>query len=343
MAWWSSLSGLDLWTASMILATAVGYGGVLLAAGSVLLRYAMPELVLTPGGSGSGVGVGGYSRGYGLTVTLTSLVAITALALQWPLQAGYLGGGNLESALDPILLGIVFQGPMGERLILAVIGLLLLQAVLLDTGRDTGKDTGRETGEETGEDTGESGSKRRFIACATSLAGVVLVLLAFTRMGHTMDEPRWLLGGLLFLHLLTAAFWVGALAPLYRLVGKAAAGSDTDLRGQAARALERFGRMAVVMVGVLVAAGVTLAWWLVGGLWPLLTTAYGQILLAKVGMVALLLLLAALNKWRLVPAFEHGQGLAGRSLRRSILLEGALVAMILLTTALLTTTASPSG
>ncbi|WP_019627456.1 CopD family protein [Thioalkalivibrio sp. AKL10] len=301
MAWMSALAGVEAWTVAMILVTAGLYLGALLATGAVLFRLAFPDLpdpdrrVLARMGA------------------VAAWVAIALAMLQWPLQAGYLGGGNVASAMDPMLLRMVFEGAQGTRLILAVTGLLLVQAILLDARRLPG------------------------VGYGLSLAGVLLVMFAFVQVGHTVDEPRVLLAGLLIVHLLAAAFWVASLAPLYRLAGHPPEGAD------AARILARFGQVAMVGVGLLVLAGVVLAWWLLGGITPLLTTGYGQFLIGKVLIVALLLLLAAANKWRLVPAFERGEAGAPRRLRRSIALEGALVALILLLTAVLTTVSSPAN
>ena len=97
----------------------------------------------------------------------------------------------------------------------------------------------------------------------------------------------------------------------------------------------------MVVVGLLVAAGITLAAWLTGGPLSLLTTDYGQLLAAKIMIVAILLLLAAANKWRWVPAFARGEIEAPRQLQRSITMEILLVMVVLLVTAILTTTTSP--
>ncbi|WP_018881395.1 CopD family protein [Thioalkalivibrio sp. ALE30] len=301
MAWLSALSDVDAWTVAMMLVAAGFYAGSLLAAGAVLFRLAFPDLPDPDRRAASRMGA------------VAAWVAIVLALVQWPLQAGFLGGGNGAAAFDPMLLGMVFEGAQGTRLVLAVSGLLLVQAILLDARRLPG------------------------LGYGLSLAGVLLVMLAFVQVGHTVDEPRVLLGGLLVLHLLTAAFWIGSLWPLYRLAGHPPAGRD------AARILARFGQVAVFGVGLLVLAGVVLAALLLGGVTPLLTTGYGQFLIGKVLIVGLLLLLAAANKWRLVPAFERGEPGAPGRLRRSIALEGGLVGSILLLTAVLTTVSSPAG
>ena len=301
MAWLSALAGVDAWMVAMILAAAGFHAGALLAAGAVLFRLAFPDLPDPARRAASHTGA------------IAARVAIALVLVQWPLQAGYLGGGNVSAAFDPAMLGMVFAGAQGTRLVLAVGGLLLVQAILLDARRLPG------------------------VGYGLSLGGVLLVMLAFVQVGHTVGEPRVLLGGLLILHLLAAAFWIGSLWPLYRLAGQSAADPA------AARILERFGRIALFVVGLLVLAGAVLAVLLAGGVTPLFTTAWGQFLLAKVLLVALLLLLAAVNKWRLVPAFSRGDTTARRRLRRSIAVEGMLVAAVLGMTAILTGITSPNG
>tara|TARA_R110001606_G_scaffold361258_1_gene514342 strand:- start:952 stop:1695 length:744 start_codon:yes stop_codon:yes gene_type:complete len=244
---------------------------------------------------------------------LAAWTGVILILFQWPLEAGYLGGGNIAAATNPMLLGIVFDGASGGRLILAVAGLLLVQAIQLNN---------------------VTLSKT---ANSLSLVGVLLVMLAFVQVGHTVNTPRLILAGLLIVHLMAAAFWVASLWPLFHLVGR---GHNQD---NTARILTRFGKLAIGGVGLLVLAGVTLATLLTDGLTPLFTTPYGQFLIGKVLIVGVLLIFAAANKWRLVPAFESGDATAPRRLQRSIALEMVLVAVILLITAVLTRVSSPNG
>lgn len=301
MAWWSALNGLEFWTVAMILAAAGFYLSALIATGAVLFRLAFPQLPDSE------------RRNVARMSTFAAWMGIVLVLLQWPLQAGYLGGGNLDAATDSMLLSIVFKDAPGTRLILAVTGLLLVQAIQFNP-------------------------LPLFKAnSSVSLAGVLLVMLAFVQVGHTVNTPRILLVGLLMLHLLAAAFWIASLWPLYRLVGRPQDRCNTT------HILTRFGQLAMGVVGVLILAGATLATLLAGGLTPLFTTAHGQFLIGKVLIVAVLLLFAGANKWRLVPAFERGDAAAPHRLRCSIALEMVLVMVILLITAVLTTVTSPNG
>ena len=207
-----------------------------------------------------------------------------------------------EATTDPTMLGFVWQSPLGTAAIWRGAGEAAILAILLP-------------------------GAGRWIA----LGGTLAVAVSYTQVGHTLSDPRWALAGLLAAHLLAAAIWVGALAPLRR-----AARSPNG-----AELLHRFGVIAAGAVAILAAAGVALAWLLSGSVSALLGTAYGLGLLAKIAVVAGLLGLAALNKWRLVPALRDGRPEASTALRRSIAVEGAAVVLILVLTATITTVTTP--
>jgi copper resistance protein D len=90
-----------------------------------------------------------------------------------------------------------------------------------------------------------------------------------------------------------------------------------------------------------VIAGVVLLWVLIGNLSELWTSSYGCYIILKLGLVACLLALAALNKLRLTRRLLTGDSGALRSLRISIRAEMVLAAMILIVTAALTTLTGP--
>lgn len=285
----------------MIVAAAGVYLSALITIGAVLFRLAFPSLPDDEQQHVARIGI------------ISAWLGIVLVILQWHLQAGYLGGGGIAAATDPMLLGIVYESAQGTRSIILVIGLLLVQAFLFN----------------------QPALPKLTLSLSLSLTGILLVLLAFTQVGHSVNSPRLLLAGLLMLHLLAAAFWVASLWPLYCLAGNRQHHANT------AQILARFGRIAMVAVGLLVTAGITLAALLTGGPLSLVTTDYGQLLVIKLTLVGILLLLAAANKWRWVPAFERGDVNAPRQLQRSIMMEILLVMVILAVTAILTTTTSP--
>lgn len=168
-------------------------------------------------------------------------------------------------------------------------------------------------------------------------AGLALATLAWT--GHgAMDEGAtgWVHLVADILHLLAAGTWVGALLGLTLLVVRPAGRVDVAHLRLTHRALHGFGLVGTVVVGTIVVTGLVNGWLLVGtgNLPRLLTTLYGQLLLAKLALFGTMLGLASLNRFRLTPAFErsvavgdHRAALA--ALRRSLAIETSCAVTIL--------------
>jgi putative copper export protein len=165
--------------------------------------------------------------------------------------------------------------------------------------------------------------------------GGVLVCASYALLGHTtMLVPRPLLAGLLLLHLVLAAFWIGSLPPL--------AWSARREGLAAARLVEDWARIAALAVPVLAAAGLLLAWRILGSVQQLVASWYGWALLAKVALVTVLLGLAAWHRYRLTPPLAAGVPGAGRRLARSVAVEAAVALLVLYAAAELVAT-SPAG
>lgn len=297
----ATAAALEPWTLLLVLASAGLYASTLVAVGTSLFRLALLDQPALDSGSGSR-----------RTITGAAWLGLALVLLQAPLQAGFLAGGTLAGAVDPALLAAVLGSGQGTRLALLLAGLLLLWYGV------------------------HAGSRHLRLGQGSSLLGAALVVTAYTQVGHTVGaEPRWLLAALLALHLSAVAFWVGALLPLYRLVGL------PHVRALTARTLVRFGHVASGVVATLVGAAAALAWLLMGGWpdWP--PGPYAQAIAIKLALLSLLLACAACNRWWLVPAFERAEPGAAMRLRASIALEGLLVLCILLVTALLTSTTPP--
>ena len=139
------------------------------------------------------------------------------------------------------------------------------------------------------------------------IAGLILsstLLMSLAVAGHaSAAEGVTLLVqiGMDALHLLAAGVWLGGLIPLAMFLNwvKGTHGPSTLLIAQQATA--RFSRVGFVSVTVLVLTGLFNAWYLVGGIPPLLGTNYGYLLLAKLGILIPLMGLASKNRWRLKP------------------------------------------
>jgi copper transport protein len=143
-----------------------------------------------------------------------------------------------------------------------------------------------------------------------------------------------------WLHLLAAGAWAGGLVWLLAgLLGRKPlpqAGSP-QLAAPVGRvqAVVRFSRLALPVVTLIALTGVVRALDLAGGWRGLADTGFGRVLDLKLLVFAGALVLATLNRYRLVPALGKPVG-ALRALRRSVTGELALVACVLLAAAVLT-------
>jgi copper resistance protein D len=165
---------------------------------------------------------------------------------------------------------------------------------------------------------------------------VCAVLASFLISGHTVNAPaRWLLAPLLALHVLAAAFWLGALWPLRQLASRMEPALLAAL-------LRDFSRLALRLVPLLGLAGIAMACVLLPGI-AALATPYGFLLCAKALLFSGLLGLAAFNRLRLTPVLAAGSRGALRVLRRCLTIEYALVVLVLCLTAALTGAYSPPG
>ncbi len=158
-------------------------------------------------------------------------------------------------------------------------------------------------------------------------AGAVTVAASFALTGHAASAPpRLLTGPALWLHVLCAAYWFGALLPLLWCLRLPPAEADSLLR--------RFSRAATVAVVSLAVAGGGLAWIQLGGsAEALVGTDYGRRLLTKFALVAAMLALAAINRIVLTARVAAGRPDARWQLRLTIGADLALALGVLAVTA----------
>jgi putative copper resistance protein D len=224
--------------------------------------------------------------------------------------------GDMTSLTDTGMQMTALHSSEGAAFVLRMLGLILIIGALV-CNRSGGLP-------------GYTGERPRAVHYV-GLTGALLATASFTLTGHTsVTQHRIAAGALLTLHLMVAAFWLGALRPLY-----IAASRQTP--EAAGRLIESFSRRATQLVPLILIAGAVLAALLV----PSLATfrqPYGQLLLAKVCLFAVLMALAALNKWRLGGAVSRGQT---RAFRQVVVIEYLLICAVLALTATLTMFYSP--
>ncbi|TIX26369.1 MAG: copper resistance protein CopC [Mesorhizobium sp.] len=159
------------------------------------------------------------------------------------------------------------------------------------------------------------------IAKPLALASLVGVGVALAASGHaSAAEPQWLTRPMVFLHGVGIAFWVGALVPLGLALKRQSA--------EAAPLLRQFSSLILPVAAVLVAAGIVLAVIQVQTPLALVNTAYGRLLLIKLGLLVFLFTLAAVNRWKLTASAEAGSTEVQRRLSRSIGVEMLIVLAI---------------
>jgi copper resistance protein D len=168
-----------------------------------------------------------------------------------------------------------------------------------------------------------------------ALVGAALASMSFAGIGHVHALwPSIVPSVLLCLHLLCAAFWLGALAPLLITA------RDRNAP-QIATVAARFGQWALGVVVVLLSAGAILLWTLIGDAAPFWGSDYGRMMAVKLLTVAALLGIAGVNKLYLTPRLLQGHSKAFIRFRRTVQIEMVLGALILLITATFTTVTGP--
>ncbi|MFH5774930.1 copper resistance CopC/CopD family protein [Paracoccus sp. NGMCC 1.201697] len=149
-------------------------------------------------------------------------------------------------------------------------------------------------------------------------AGIALGLagLAAATTGHAATAPpQVLMRPTVALHVIAAALWIGALVPLL-----------ADLARGRAEALVGFSRGVPWVLALLLGSGGAIALVQLGEPEALWTTPYGRVLLVKLGLVVVLLALAAANRFWLTPRALGGDA---RPLRRAIGVELLLILPVL--------------
>lgn len=189
------------------------------------------------------------------------------------------------------------------------------------------------------------------LTIVTLSSAIAMAMLAWT--GHgAMDDGVMGWSHLVadLLHLLAAGAWVGALLGLVLLTSRPSERVDANHLGVTHRALHGFGTVGIIVVATIIVTGMFNAWMLIGiaNVTALPTTLYGQLFMAKLALFAAMLGLAALNRFRLTPAFErsveagdHRSALV--ALRTSLAIETTFVCVILGLVAWLGTLAPPTS
>ncbi|WP_326589203.1 copper resistance CopC/CopD family protein [Streptomyces sp. NBC_01294] len=213
-------------------------------------------------------------------VTLTAATLVMLV-----LRAPYTGSGNFADAFDLDGLRAVLETKTGASL---VSRLLLLGAAALFVAVLFGVYARRVQGAGTEEDAKDTSDLTFGLAMGGAVvSGGIAATWALSEHASTGIQPGIAMP-VDILHLMAVATWLGGLAALLVALHQ--------VPGIERAAVRRFSRVAYVSVLVLAATGVYQSWRQVGS-WSALTgTDYGQLLLLKVGLVAVLLAVAFVSR-----------------------------------------------
>jgi copper transport protein len=174
--------------------------------------------------------------------------------------------------------------------------------------------------------------RRRVVALVG--IGALAAMWGDVQGSHAAAARSWRLGRMVIqaVHFAAAGIWVGGLLALLLTVGALAA-------QERQRAVRRYSTVALACVAVVAASGAQRAYDEVGTLHRLVTAAFGQYVLVKVGLLVILVGLGALNRYRSVPAAARTL----RPLRRVAGAETVAFAVVLGITGILQGLAPPSS
>ena len=249
------------------------------------------------------------------------LAALAALVAQTAVMAGSLSEAVKPASLSFMVTGTALGVAMVVRAATALLGLLAI--TLMKPGRAA------------------------WVLIAT-VGLVIAASFAWTGHGAATQGP----GGAVHLiadiiHAIAAALWLGALAALTILLIRRAGSDDLALH----RALQGFAGLGTFAVGLLVLTGLVNSWFLIGPdrIAGLGAGLYGRLLIAKLALFTLMLALAAGNRFRLTPGLgsvlARGENSreALQRLRRSVVTETLVGAVMLAVVAVMGTLAPPSA
>lgn len=232
-----------------------------------------------------------------------AVVAFAAALLTMPFAVMDVSGDGLRGLGDGLAREVVLDGGDYQSVVARAAGLILLVVAL----------------------------RLRRLSRAALVVSAVLIVGSFLLMGHVRTHgPRAAVLAATFVHVGAAAAWFGGLLGLG--AGLRRARADMAATG---RLLAAFARTMSVVLMLLVAAGVGLAVLYLPSPRALVETAYGEVLLLKLAVIAATLVLSTANHRRLVPDAKSGNAAAVRVLRVNIVAEQVLLITVLVITEIL--------
>ena len=277
-------------------ARAVTFAGTLCAVGAAVFTLVVHD----------GAGAGEEQLWLRRVVLAGALAGIAGSFAGLVFQAAEASGRGLAGAADPLSWHIVMTDGGYAAAIIRGLGLSVLAYAASSSGRPS-----------------------PVLLAVGAVLGCAWCLVT----GHTVTKgPHLLVHVTMLVHVVCAATWVGGLVALAVVIRRRRA--EDDLRGGAA-VVKRFSVLMTAVVGALVACGAAMTIAFLGSPGELVSTSYGLVLTAKIATALTVVAIAGYNHRRLVPAVMDGARDGWRRLARTVMLEQAGLAWIVVITAVL--------
>ncbi len=250
-------------------------------------------------------------------IGLSCLLGFNGALFSFLFQVGMTSGGGLAGMFDPDMARLLLGFEIGSATLLRLAGFLAPVVACAVFANRLGS---------------RPPTRTQYHALGAVHAFSLLLLLAsFTVAGH-IAVLETVAKVSIVLHILAVSIWIGAFLPLLFLC-------MSSTGETLAATMKGFGDMAGYCLLLLFAAGLILVFELFHTPGELISTPYGVTLLVKLGLVGILLLVAAGNRFVLVPRMLAGAG--SGSLAGAIRVEIVVAAAILAVTSYLATTVGP--
>jgi putative copper resistance protein D len=249
-------------------------------------------------------------------IIISSVVGFIAVIINFFSRVGAFSETGLSGMFDPDMSSFLWQSTVGDSVLWRLLAFTLLGCALIFGNLNVRY---------------QKFSLKHAIFIGLYVAATFSFAYSFTFVGHSVDiggVAKWLVG----FHVVTMALWIGALYPLWiscKLVQPPTLYKLMDL----------FGKVAMFIVGLLIACGIGLLFLFFANPFALFSTQYGQAILLKLFFVASILMIAAYHKYHLVE--EVQEEACCHKLQKSIRHEMLIAVIILAITAVLSYALGP--
>ncbi|WP_415230778.1 copper resistance D family protein [Psychromonas sp.] len=249
-------------------------------------------------------------------IVINSTLGFIAVIVNFFIRVGAFSETGLSGMFDPDMVNFLWQSTVGDSVLWRLLAFTLLGFALIFGNLNVRY---------------EKFSLKHAIFIFLYLTATFSFAYSFTFVGHSADiggVAKWLVG----FHVVAMAWWIGALYPLWISCKLLQPPSLCKL-------MELFGKIAMFMVGLLIACGIGLLFLFFANPLELFSTQYGQAIVLKLIFVVSLLLIAAYHKYHLVE--EVQEEACCHKLQKSIRNEMLIAVIILAITALLSYALGP--